>query len=147
MKQTVLSMEKSIAVEHQCHPDIPALPRHIRKVLEICIGYRTETNAMVAQWETTHMVRGKFISAPEVSSPYSARRSNAAGALPHHPYLRKNSQACCRRFPYMMGRKHLFTHQLALSLDEAAVFGPSTLRTRKNQPTGQKLHLATLRIH
>lgn len=42
MKQTVLSMEKSIAVKHQCRPDIPALSRHTRKVLEICICSRTE---------------------------------------------------------------------------------------------------------
>lgn len=47
----------------------------------------------------------------------------------------------------MMGRKQPFSRQLALNLDEAAVFGPSTLRTGRNKPTGQKLHLATLRIH
>lgn len=42
MKQTVLSMEKSIAAEHQCHPEIPALSRHAKKVLKIHLGYRTE---------------------------------------------------------------------------------------------------------
>lgn len=42
LDSTMLSMKKPIVVERQCHPDRPALSRHAREDLKICIGFRTE---------------------------------------------------------------------------------------------------------